>query len=279
MRAAGWRIPSMSDTQTPSPLSGTPLGEISQAPPALEVFLDKHQSKIIALALLIAVLAVVYVVYKGIAEGKQMAAGASLAKAEDVSELQGVVKNHKGTTAAHSATVLLAEKQWEDGQQDDAVATLKAFIDGGADHPALPNAKASLASKLLAQGKKDEATSIFQDLTEDPSARFLAPYAWISLGDIEAAKGDAEAARKAYGMIELDFPGSPFAGDAAKRLLLLKAKAPVEVAAPITVPETKLTEDGESTEVPAAGDLLDALQGGTVKNPLLDEPQEGGASE
>lgn len=275
MRAAGWRIPSMSDTQTPSPLSGTPLGEISQAPPALEVFLDKHQSKIIALALLIAVLAVVYVVYKGIAEGKEMAAGAALAKAEDVSDLQGVVKNHEGSTAAQSATVLLAEKQWEDGQQDDAVATLKEFIESGKTHPALPNAKASLASKLLAQGKTDEATSIFQDLTEDPSARFLAPYAWISLGDIESAKGDAEAARKAYEMLELDFPGSSFAGDAAKRLLLLKAKAPIEVAAAITVPETKLTGDeGDAApENKEGNDLLDALDGGGANNPLLEIPE------
>lgn len=275
MRAAGWRIPSMSDTQTPSPLSGTPLGEISQAPPALEVFLDKHQSKIIALALLIAVLAVVYVVYKGIAEGKEMAAGAALAKAADVSDLQGVVKNHEGSTAAQSATVLLAEKQWEDGQQDDAVATLKEFIESGKTHPALPNAKASLASKLLAQGKTDEATSIFQDLTEDPSARFLAPYAWISLGDIESAKGDAEAARKAYEMLELDFPGSSFAGDAAKRLLLLKAKAPIEVAAAITVPETKLTGDeGDAApENKEGNDLLDALDGGGANNPLLEIPE------
>ena len=269
----------MSDKQIPAPLSGTPLVEISQAPPALEMFLDKHQTKIIALALLVAVLAVVYVVYKGISEGKQMAAGAALAKAEDVSDLQGVVKNHEGTTAARSATVLLAEKQWEAGQQDDAVATLKAFIEGSMDHPALPNAKASLASKLLAQGKPDEAASMFRDLTEDPSARFLAPYAWILLGDIEAAKGDEEAARKAYGMIELDFSGSPFAGDAAKRLLLLKAQAPVEVEAPITVPETKLTDDEETPEASPGGDLLDALQDGGLKNPLLEAPLEGEPAE
>lgn len=262
----------MSDTQTPAPLTGTPLGEISQAPPALEMFLDKHQMKLIILAALLAVLAVVYVVYKGISEGNEMAAGAALSKAEDVSDLQGVVKNHEGTTAALSATVLLADKQWEDGQQDDAVATLKTFIEGGNEHPALPNAKASLASKLLAQGKPDEAAAMFRDLTENPASRFLAPYAWISLGDIAAAKGDAEAARKAYEMVELDFPGSSFSRDATLRLLLLKAQSPVEVAAPITVPETKLTEDEGAPEAVIGGDLLDALQGGGVENPLLDQP-------
>lgn len=120
---------------------------------------------------------------------------------------------------------------------------------------------------------------MFRDLTEDPASRFLAPYAWISLGDIAAKKGDAEAARKAYGMVELDFPGSPFARDAAQRLLLLKAQAPIEVAAQITVPETKLTDDADIPEVPAGGDLLDALQGGGVKNPLLEVPEGDDAAE
>lgn len=266
----------MSDTPKPAPLSGTPLGEISQAPPALEMFLDKHQTKLIVVAALLAILAVVYVVYKGIVQSGEETAGELLAKAEDVSDLQGVVKNHEGTAAAYSAKVLLAEKQWEDGQQDDAVATLKAFIEGGSDHPALANAKASLASKLLAQGKQDEAAEMFRRITDDPDTRFLAPYAWISLGDIEAAKGNTEAAMKAYDTVGTEFPGSNFSRDAAQRALLLKAKAPVEVAAPITVPDTKLTEDGEGDPAPGnidGNDLLDALDGGGAGNPLLETPE------
>jgi predicted negative regulator of RcsB-dependent stress response len=244
------------------------------------MFLDKHQMKIIALAVLLALLAVAYVVYKGITEGGEKSAGALLAKAEDISDLQGVVKNHEGTTAAYSAKVLLAEKQWEDGQQDDAVATLKAFIDAGNNHPALANAKASLASKLLAQGKQDEAAAMFRDLTDDPNARFLAPYAWISLGDIAAAKGDKDAAAKAYGMVEMDYPGSSFSRDAAQRALLLRAAAPVEVAVPITVPDANLTGEEEDAGLPEEikiDDLIDAVQGGgggAGTNPLIDETQD-----
>jgi predicted negative regulator of RcsB-dependent stress response len=264
----------MSEDNKLATSSGVPLGEISQAPPALEVFLDKHQMKLIALAAVLAILAVVYVVYKGIAEGGEKSAGALLAKAEDISDLQGVVKNHEGTAAANSAKVLLAEKQWEDGQQDDAVVTLRAFVDGGSGHPALPNAKASLASKLLAQGKQDEAAAMFRELTDDPNARFLAPYAWISLGDIAAAKGDNDAAAKAYGMVEMDFPGSSFSRDAAQRALLLRAKSPVEVAASITVPEVNFTGEEDGAEAPG-GDLIDAVNvgsGDAGTNPLLETP-------
>lgn len=258
------------DTKPTAPI-GTPLGEISQAPPALEMFLDKHQMKIVALAALLAILAVVYVVDKGITEGGEKTAGALLAKAEDISDLQGVVKNHEGTAAANSAKVLLAEKQWEDGQQDDAVSTLKGFIESGSSHPALTNAKASLASKLLVQGKQDEAAEMFRALSDDPKADFLAPYAWIALGDIAAAKGDNDAAEKAYGVVEMDFPGSSFSRDAAQRALLLKAKAPVEVAAPITVPDANLTEE----EADSSGELnlIDAAtdeSGDLGTNPLLE---------
>jgi predicted negative regulator of RcsB-dependent stress response len=267
----------MSDKNTLPADSIGPLGEISQAPPALEIFLDKHQAKIIILAIILVIGAAVYVVQKGIEQSGEETAGALLAKAEDISDLQGVVKNHDGTAAAYSAKVLLADKQWEDGQQDDAVATLKAFIEGGGGHPALPNAKASLASKLLAQGKQDEAAEMFRDLTEDPETRFLAPYAWISLGDIEAAKGNTEAAAKAYGMVETEFPGSSFSRDATQRALLLKAKAPVEVAAAITVPDTNLIGDDDGAAAPGdvqIDDLIDAVKEGSGDagtNPLLEE--------
>ena len=267
----------MSDKNTLLVDSSGPLAEISQAPPALEIFLDKHQTKIIILAIILAIGAVVYVVYKGIVQSGEETAGGLLAKAEDISDLQGVVKNHEGTAAANSAKLLLADKQWEDGQQDDAVATLKAFIESGSGHPALASAKASLASKLLAQGKQDEAAEMFRDMTEDPDTRFLAAYAWINLGDIEAAKGETDAAAKAYEMVKTEFSDSSFARDAGQRALLLKAKAPVEVAAaPITVPETKFTGEDDGTVVPGdiqIDDLIDAVKDGSGDagtNPLLE---------
>ncbi len=266
----------MSDKNTLSVESSGPLGEISQAPPALEVFLDKHQTKIIVLAIILAIGAAVYVVYKGIVQSGEETAGGLLAKAEEISDLQGVVKNHEGTAAAYSAKVLLADKQWKDGQQDDAIATLKAFIEGSSAHPAIAGAKASLASKLLAQGKQDEAAEMFREITDDPETRFLAPYAWISLGDIESAKGNTEAAAKAYDTVATEFSGSSFARDASERARLLKAKAPVEVAAPITVPETKFSGEDDGAAAPGnveIEDLIDAVKEGSGDagtNPLLE---------
>ncbi len=265
--------------------TGAPLGEISQAPPALEIFLDKHQMKIIVLAILLAIAAVIFVILRGIDQSNEESAGALLTKAEDLSDLQAVVKNYDDTKAAFSAKVLLADKQWEDGQQDDAIATLKAFVESERSHPARPSAEASLAAKLWSQGKADEAETLFRSITEDTEARYLAPYAWISIGDIEAAKGNTEAAQKAYETVESEFAGTTYAGEAVTRRLLVKAKPPVEIEAPVVVPDANLTNpaaDG-AAEVPlkdaSVEDLLKAVKDGAAgadANPLLpqEEPSE-----
>lgn len=262
--------------------TGAPLGEISQAPPALEVFLDKHQMKVIVLAVLLAIVAVVFVILKGIKQSNEESAGALLTKAEDLAELQAVVKNYEDTEAAFSAKVLLAEKQWEDGQQDDAIATLKGFVDSERAHPARPSAEVSLAAKLWSQGKVDKAEALFRDLADDSDARYLAPYAWISIGDIEAGKGNTEAAQKAYETVENEFAGSSYAGEAQTRLLLVKASAPVEVAAPVVVPEANVTSpdtdgaEGMPMNEESIEEMLKAVKddaAGMDANPLLPDAE------
>ncbi|MBC7979979.1 MAG: tetratricopeptide repeat protein [Armatimonadetes bacterium] len=271
----------MSETTTLATTSANPLGEISQARPAMDVFLDKHQMKLIVGAILLAVFAVIFVIYKGIRQSGEETAGELLNKAESLSELQGLVKNHEGTAAALSAKVLFAEKQWEDGQQDDAVETLRSFVKSDRKHPARPSAEASLAAKLWSQGKTDEAVEIFRNLTDDADSRHLAPYAWISLGDIEAGKGDLDAARNAYETVEKEFPNSSFAQEAMQRSAVLKAKLPVEIAAPVIVPEAKIIDDKESGDADPKNavieDMIERIKSGAGAadgNPLLLEQSE-----
>lgn len=267
----------MADNQSPTSLGAGALGEISQEPPALEVFLDKHQMKLIALAVIVALAAVAYVIVDGIKKSGEEAAGGLLAQGEELSEFEKVVSEYEGTAAAASAKILAAEKQWEDGQQDDAIATLKLLVDSNSGSPARPSAQASLGSKLLAQGKLDEAKEVFEALTKNPDAGYIAPFAWMSLGDIAVNKGDKETAERAYSTVESDYPGSPFIQVATMRLLLMKAEAPKEVAEKIVVPETNFEGDEEVrvTEGDATmNDLIDAVNGvdgGAGENPLLRE--------
>ena len=219
--------------------SPVPLAEISQGPNAFEVFLDRNQKGIAVLAILVAVGAVGLVIYRGIETSRQETAGAALTKAADLASYQAVVDSHADTVAAGSAMVLLADSQWTGGKQAEAIATLRKFIAASPTHPAIPSAKANLGAKLMAQGKSGDATKVFDELAADPAARYIAPFALISLGDLAKTAGDLEKAEASYNKVKTEFPESSFAETANRRIATLKAKPPVEIEpppAPVTPP-------------------------------------------
>jgi predicted negative regulator of RcsB-dependent stress response len=185
-------------------------------------------------------------VYRGIEQSKQETAGQALNKADDLPALQAVVSEHADTLAGHSAMVLLAEKQWEQGQQDASIETLRKFISTSTNHPAIPTAQASLGTKLMQQGKTGDAVNAFQNMVDDPKSRFLAPYALICLGDLSKAAGDLDKAEGFYKRVKSDFSDSSFSESAGKRIASLKAKAPVEIAPP-PKPETPAANPAEPT--------------------------------
>lgn len=216
--------------------TSVPLAEISQGPNAFEAFLDRNQKGIVAFAILLAIGAVGVVIYRGIETSRQETAGAALVKAEDLAGYQSVVDSNADTLAAGSAMVLLANSQWTANKQDDAVATLQKFISKYPGHPAIPSAKASLGSKLLSQGKAGDAAKIFDEVVADPAAKFIAPFALISLGDISKAAGELDKAEASYNKVKSDFPDSSFAETANRRIATLKAKPPVEIEPPPAPP-------------------------------------------
>jgi predicted negative regulator of RcsB-dependent stress response len=234
------------------PVSNSPLAEISHGPSAFEQFLDTHQKTLLALTLLLVLAAAGWVVYRGIEKSRQHTAGAQLNQAGDPATLQAVISEHPDTHAARSATILLADLQWKEGQQDTAIGTLRAFIDSNPQHPALATARASLGSKLMAQGKSADATALYQEITDDPQSRYLAPYAMICLGDLAKAAGDTEKAQAFYNRAKTDFPESGFAGTAGERIASLKAKPPVEVDPPPPAPETPAAGAATPVAPPAA---------------------------
>lgn len=247
----------MSSDTPDSPDAPRPLGEISQGPSAFEQFLDRNQKNLVILSISIAVATAAYLVYHGVATSKEHTAGAELFKAKDLPALQNVVEKFRGTAAAGTATIPLAERQWTDGQQDAAIATLKAFIAANADHPARPSAQASLASKLKAQGKAPEAKQLFQELADDPAAAYLAPYALVSLGDLAKASGETEPAEKFYQKAKTNFPASSFTTTVDQRIALLKAKLPTEIEPPPAPAPTPLP--GTPPAVPGASPLLPTM--------------------
>jgi predicted negative regulator of RcsB-dependent stress response len=271
----------MSETTTSKTISGTSLADIEKAQPAVDQFLDKHQMKLIAFVLLLIAVAVVYLVQREIKQSKEQTAGALLVSKNETADLEGIIKNYGDTAAAGSSSILLAEKQWDEGKPDDAIATLRGIADTKEPHPARANAVASLATKLLKQGKTSDAEKLFTELTEDESASHLAAYAWISLGDIAVGKGDLVSAEKAYTTVEKDFAESTQAQAAVSRRLLTKAANPVEIAAPIVLPGSKIIDGkggaGGELEIKNIEDALKAISQGVPQSKQIPLPEGNGA--
>ncbi|GAA5126770.1 tetratricopeptide repeat protein [Luteolibacter yonseiensis] len=216
--------------------TAVPLAEISQGPNAFEAFLDRNQKGLVAFAAALALGAAGVVVYRGIAQGTREAAGAALVKAESSAAYQAVADGHADTSAAGSALVLLANQQWIVNEKDNSVATLQKFISTYPEHPAIYSAKANLGSKLMALGKTGDATKILEELVSTPEAKYIAPFALVSLGDIAKTGGDLAKAEESYKKVQSDYPDSPFSQTASQRLLVLKAKSPLEIEPPPAPP-------------------------------------------
>lgn len=252
------------------PNTPAPLAEISQGPSAFEQFLDRNQKNLVILSILAALGAAGLIVYRGIVKSNEETAGAELTKAGDAAAYQAISSNHGNTLAARSALVLLADKQWTDNQQDAAIATLRKFLSENPQHPAVPSARASLGAKLMTQGKAGDATKEFEAVIENPDARYVAPYALLSLGDLAAGAGDLDKAESHYKRIKTDFSDSDFAKSADSRLQTLRAKPPVEIAPPPPPPKPE-TPAGST---PPANGGTPGIQVTPVESP----PANGGTS-
>ncbi len=254
----------------PTAPDSSPIAEISHGPSAFETFLDNNQKKLIILGILIALGMAAWVVKEGIREGAYLSAGHALVAADDAAALEEVMKNHADTPSAASAAVLLSDSQWEQGQQDDAIATLKAEIAANPEHPATAPAYARLAARLSSQGKTDEARTAFQDILARPQAKFYAPYALISLGQIAKAEGDVDKAKDYFRQASEGYPGNPLANAASKAMQFADFKMPEEIDPPASEPEPEASGVDTTEFNPAA------LSGGQA-NPLFpgtDSPVE-----
>lgn len=246
-----------------------PIAEISQGPSAFESFLDRNQKGLIVLAVLLVLGAGAWVVVRGIKRSAEENAGAALANATGLADLQDVVKKNPETLAAGSAKILIAEEQWKEGQQDAAIETLRAFLSESPSHPAAPTAKASLASRLMQQGKRDEASAVFQEVAADPAARFLAPYALVALGDLAKEAGRMEEAEAFYKRAKDDFGDNPFANSVQQHIDLLKFVRPEEIEAPAGEKTGEAAPEDTSATTPG-------LDGNPLGDILNNAPAVGG---
>lgn len=251
----------------------TPIAEIDHGPGKFEQFLDKHQSKLIVGALLIALGVVGYVIWSGLQEAKANEAGSALVKAGEVADYQDVIKDYPGSTAAASAMPLLADMQWEDSQPD-ALKTLQDFLAQHPGHPAAHTAAVSLGLRLLAQGKTEEAREKLSEVAESHPDSYIAPLACIALGDIAKSGKKISQAKEWYEKAKGDGTRSnAFLDIANARLAIASAVPPVKIKPappkPPKPPKPAAAEDAqpEPAPAPASGGAPGALPAPKLTTP------------
>lgn len=256
--------------------SPTPFAEIDLGPSKLDQFLDAHQKKLIALAILIAIGVIAYVIYSGIAKGKAEDAGAALLTAEKVEDYQKVIDQWPTSNAAASALPLMAEAQGIESPEQ-AIETLRGFLDSNPAHPATATAKVSLALRLLEQGNTDEATTILTEVAEGDSS-YITPLACICLGDIAKQAGNKKAAKTWYEKAKEDptEQGNTYSDAAEARLQLVNALPPTKIKpapkAPPAPPVTPAPPAPAVTPAPAPANPAPATQEAPTAPAPAEEP-------
>jgi len=271
----------------PTANEARPLAEISHGPSALENFLDKNQKLLIAAGILIAVGTGAWVVYQGVEEGARKAGGEALSAAADISALEEVISSHADTPAAGSAAVLLSDRQWEDGQQEAAIETLRSEIAARPDHPASLPARARLGARLAAQGRNDDAATTFEGLLAQPESRYLAPYALTWLAQIAKEQGNAEQAEKYLAEATDNYPQNNLTSTAreADQFLHFEMPEAIDPPEPPPIDEESGTDsagvDPTMGTGPSGNPLFDTLNADPVEDteseapapPVEDEPE------
>src|SRR5260221_8864536 len=199
---------SPAQTSPPSPAPETGFDPL--------VFWVQHRQKVQLLAGLFVAALLVYFVSEFARTKKLEAAARALAEAKDTAGLRKVAGDYSGTAAAGNAHLLLAENLRKEGKLDEAVTTLRAFIDKYPDHPLISGAWTSLAATLEIQGKQDEALGAYQKVSTTFATSFSAPVALLGQARIFKQKGKVADARRLYDQLINQYRDSIFAQQATR---------------------------------------------------------------
>ncbi|WP_411847382.1 tetratricopeptide repeat protein [Roseibacillus persicicus] len=236
------------ESKSISDATPSPLGEIEHGPSKFDQFMEKNMKKLILLALLIVVAVAAFVITSQLKEAKHREAGNALSQAESPADYKKVAADYPGSAASGSAQILMAGQLWEEGKESEAIETLKSLA-SDSDHPAAMQAKFSLASILLKQGKVEEAKTSYEAIVADSSAKYLHPLSLIALGDIAKAAGEEEKAKEYYQRKIDDYQEYADQGIAVTRLNLVGVDAPEKVSPP---PAPEPTAPGAESGMPSS---------------------------
>ncbi|MGJ8695088.1 MAG: tetratricopeptide repeat protein [Verrucomicrobiaceae bacterium] len=227
----------------------SPIGEIEHGPSGLEAFLDANQKKLMVFGSLLIIAVVAYVIITGVQRKNRETAAAEISAANDLPSLRAAYEKHKDTPAGATALVTIAEKQWADQRQQEAIESLETALSEYPDHPLASSIQLRLGTYHRDLGNLEEATSYFQAAADADTA--VSSPALVALGDLALRAGRNDEANAfyqkvgdQYGERHLNFRSL---ADSHKKLV--GVAAPKEVT-PAPKPEEAVSDPLKLPELP-----------------------------
>jgi predicted negative regulator of RcsB-dependent stress response len=133
-------------------------------------------------------------------------------------------KNWSGSDVARDSLVFRAGVDYDLGKLDEAAANYRKFLEElkGADVPLASLAREGLGLTLEAQGKLDEALTVYQAL-EPKQGDFYRDRALYAQARVYQRKGDKEKAKSLYQQILIKTPQTLLKDEIQTRLAILEA--------------------------------------------------------
>lgn len=179
-----------------------------EAPPAIEILLERHGKKILVLLVLAVAAVCAAFVMRALRAERLVEASNAFTDAETIADFEAVAEEQKGTPAGGSALLMLAARHETFGKHDDARIALLRFIKEYEKHPRYSQALFDLALVSEKLEQKDEARKYLTEVASSKSE--LAPLALLRLAEEAAAAGDLKGARESMQGIARQHPGNPF---------------------------------------------------------------------
>lgn len=200
-------------------------------------FWDQHKGKIILYGSLLLIGLIAFAIFQSTKQKRLAEAQRMFANATTAENFREISTRFPKTVVAANAQLLLAGQQRAEKKYDEAVATLKAFVDQHPAHPLGGGAWTSLGATYELQGKTDEALDAYRQAAAKYPSTFSAPLALISQAKLWKVRGRIDEAKRAYENLSVQFPESRFVAEAMRALQELKElPAPLPQGASASIP-------------------------------------------
>ena len=197
---------------------------------------ERYKWPLVGAVLLLVVALLGSELYRSSQRKRTEAASAALNNSRTITEYQAVTDQYPGTLAAANAYLLLAREQVDAKDYAGAAATWQTFTEKYPKHPQVAAALLARGNALEAQGKPDEARTIYEQVANTYANDYVAPAALVAEAMLFKSQRKLDDARRIFENVAASYPNSGESLQAKQELRYLNSVPPLNAPAPTPTP-------------------------------------------